>query len=431
MEVDAERRDIWRFARYFQPQVAAQFRLTLGEGGTPLLSVPRLARALNVGEVLLKRDDLSPGGSHKARSLAYRVSLAGQRGEPALAISSSGNAAVAAGMYGALAGLRLFAFVSPATNPEKLRWLRRENVVIITSPRPRNLARYAGRLFGIPNLTPSLDDFSIEGFKSIAGEIAEQAGHVDHLFTFVTSGSSLVGMARMFSEIGGGSGQPSLSANGSDDGGTVRVESAQAGPALHAVQAGSHPAVAGPTDRRWQRMVEAGSLGGSQIAGLLGVEDTPRAEEARRWLETSGGYGWVALDEEILACRDLLAGCGIDTSPEGCACLSAAKRARSLQVVDSRARVVIVLTGHGSQWPLTPSASSSAVAPEIRGEAPIEPDHAETCCELPGQEHSKPQEEPPPLSQGTMVHVESYSELRKTLGQWLPEVRNASGPRDL
>ena len=351
---------IWSFDHLYEPSVDARYRISLGEGWTPLVPLPALAGEFGVAELLLKRDDLSPGGSHKARSLAYRVSLARQRGEPALCISSSGNAAVAASLYCAYAGLRLFAFVSPATSPVKLAALARAGTIVVKSARPRNLARYASRLFGVPNVTPSLDEASIEGFKSMGGEVMEQCNvPPDAVFSFVTSGSSMVGMARAFAWGG-------------------------CSPALHAVQAGSQAAIAGAgaADPRFvaEQSLPQGAVP-SRLAGLLAVDDTLRAEEARGVVAESCGRGWVQRDEEILAAASRLRALGVDTSPEGAACVSAVQRARSEGVLSSSSRVVVVLTGHGSQWP------SDAPAPTG------------------GESHA----------------CDSYAEVRALLGQWLPE----------
>lgn len=352
---------IWSFAHLYEPSVDAPHRVSLGEGWTPLVPMPALAEHLGVAEIRLKRDDLSPGGSHKARSLAYRVSLARQRGEPALCISSSGNAAVAASLYCAHAGLRLFAFVSPATSPVKMAALARAGTIVVQSARPRNLARYASRLFGVPNVTPSLDEASIEGFKSMGGEVLEQSGTLpDAVFSFVTSGSSMVGMARALADAG-------------------------RSPALHAVQAGSHAAIAGAgaADPRFvAEQSQPPGVAPSRLAGLLAVDDTPRAEEARRVVAESGGRGWVQHDDEIVDAADRLRSLGVDTSPEGAACVSAVRRARSEGVLGPSSRVVVILTGHGSQWP---------------SDAPV-PTGGET--------HA----------------CGGYAEVRALLGHWLPEV---------
>lgn len=312
---------IWRWAAAFRETVAAAHRLTLGEGATPLVSLPELARAIGVARLWVKRDDLSAGGSHKSRSLAYRVSVARARGEHTLLLSSSGNAAVAASLYCAAAGVRLLAFVSPDTSPVKLAALRRRGTLVVRTDRPRNLARYAGRVFGIPNLTPSLDDLSIEGFKTIGFELHEEVPHATDLFTFVTSGSSFIGAARAVAELAWG----------------LR---------MHAVQAGAAGRLAGARDPRFAHA----DLPRSALAGLLGIDESPRAEEACACMNASGGRGWVQTDDEIAQAHGWLSDAGIDTSAEGAACVAAVARARREGVLDASSQPVVLLTGHGSQW---------------------------------------------------------------------------------
>jgi threonine synthase len=286
------------------------YRLTLGEAATPLVALPALADRIGVAALWVKRDDLSAGGSHKARSLAYRISLSRARGEKTVLLSSSGNAAVAASLYAAAAGIRLLAFVSPDTSGVKLAPLERPRTTVVRSAKPRNMARYASRVFGIPNLTPSLDPHSVEGFKTIGLELAEEAPEASDFFTFVTSGSSLLGVAR--------SGW---------------------GAARHVVQAGSAGRLAAALDPR-------PCEGPSALAGLLGVDETPRADEVR----AAAHRGWVQNDAEIVEAHEWLRNAGIDTSAEGAASLSAVARARREGALDGAARVVVLLTGHGSQW---------------------------------------------------------------------------------
>lgn len=326
---------IWRWADAFEPQVAADHRLTLGEGHTPLIEVPALTARLRIGALLLKRDDLSPGGSHKSRSLAYRISLACARGEKAAVISSSGNAATAASMYCARAAIQLIAFVSPSTSAIKLAPLMRDYTLQVRSAKPRNLARYAARVFGLPNLTPSLDDLSIEGFKSIACELNEEAP-LDHFFTFVTSGSSFLGVARMARRFGWRT-------------------------ALHAVQAGAAGQLAGSLDARFM----ARALPPSELAGLLGIDESPRTADVQAQMRQSGGRGWVQSDDEIRLWHAYLRDCGVDTSAEGAACVAAVARARDEGVLRDDSRVAVLLTGHASQWPAAaiPQASHDETPP--------------------------------------------------------------------
>jgi hypothetical protein len=80
-------------------------RLTLGEGFTPLLPAPRLARRLGVRAALAQGRRPEPDGSFKARGLALAVARAGSWGRREVALPSAGNAGSAAAAYAAAAGM--------------------------------------------------------------------------------------------------------------------------------------------------------------------------------------------------------------------------------------------------------------------------------------------------------------------------------------
>src|SRR3989338_1153389 len=63
---------------------------------TPQQSYAQLARALGVPELYLKREDLHKYGLHKGRSIPLLIKTYAKEGYTAFAISSSGNAALAA-----------------------------------------------------------------------------------------------------------------------------------------------------------------------------------------------------------------------------------------------------------------------------------------------------------------------------------------------
>src|ERR1035437_8229763 len=66
---------------------------------TPQKNYPNLAKALGVSSLYLKREDLHPYGSHKGRSIPVMIDHYVKDGKRHFAISSSGNAALAAAMY--------------------------------------------------------------------------------------------------------------------------------------------------------------------------------------------------------------------------------------------------------------------------------------------------------------------------------------------
>ena len=316
--LETERTDIWRYERFYEPRIESGCWLTIGEGWTKSLEVPDLAAELSLERLILKREDLNPTGSHKARSLAYQVSKAKQEGKKVLLISSSGNAAAAAASYTALAGMRLIAFVSPETHPVKLQEIERAGAAVIVTDRPINLAKYASRRYGIENLRPSTNDASIEGFKSIGFEIYETLGEVDAIFTFVSSGSSLLGIAEAYRAL-------------------AEMEGISP-PQLYAVHSGA-----------LSPHSEEDAAKGPPLAGRLAAKRTRRAKAVLRAVEETGGEAVRIGDEEIKAAVSALAKRGVLTSPEGVASFAA------LASVAERRRLkkaVCILTGHSSQWPL-------------------------------------------------------------------------------
>src|SRR5215203_6182486 len=79
-------------------------RVTLGEGSTPLLSLPRLSARLGV-ELWVKWEGVNPTGSFKDRGMAVAVSKALEAAAPGVVCASTGNTAASAAAYAARAGL--------------------------------------------------------------------------------------------------------------------------------------------------------------------------------------------------------------------------------------------------------------------------------------------------------------------------------------
>ena len=79
--------------------------VSLGEGSTPLLPAPRLARAAGILELWLKWEPSNPTGSYKDRGMTLAVSKALEDGAEAVLCASTGNTAASAAAYAARAGL--------------------------------------------------------------------------------------------------------------------------------------------------------------------------------------------------------------------------------------------------------------------------------------------------------------------------------------
>ncbi len=91
--------------REFLPLTANTPMLTLGEGHTPLLDVPRLAAAVGVAKLYVKLESMNPTGSFKDRGMVMAVAKAVEAGSNCVICASTGNTSASAAAYAARAGI--------------------------------------------------------------------------------------------------------------------------------------------------------------------------------------------------------------------------------------------------------------------------------------------------------------------------------------
>jgi threonine synthase len=106
-------------SRYPADLPAVETFVSLGEGDTPVISLPEIARRLGLARVSAKLETLNPTGSYKDRVAAMSVSLARSRGNAGWIATSSGNAGMAMAAYGARAGLPGFLALGGSAPLEK------------------------------------------------------------------------------------------------------------------------------------------------------------------------------------------------------------------------------------------------------------------------------------------------------------------------
>src|SRR5216117_2447689 len=107
---------MYRF-RELTPLDDGEEPVTLGEGGTPLLPLPRLAAQLGLRHVLAKDEGQNPTGTFKARGLGMAITRARTLVARGFVIPSAGNAGGAAALYAARAGLPCGVIVPRGTPP--------------------------------------------------------------------------------------------------------------------------------------------------------------------------------------------------------------------------------------------------------------------------------------------------------------------------
>jgi threonine synthase len=329
--------DLWRY-RALLPFAPGFPAVRLGEGGTPLLPLHRLAPELGLAGLWVKEESPNPTQSFKARGLALAVNGALAWGRKGIALPSAGNAGSAAAAYAAAAGLPCRVAI-PDDTPEAFV-LELEGFGAEVRLVPGTIAdcgRIVAEWAPAPewwNVATFKEPFRLEGKKTLGYEIAEQMGWElpDAILYPTGGGTGLVGMAKAFDE---------MRALGWIHGPSPRLVAVQVlgcAPVVRAFEAGAKRV------EPWKdaETVASGLRVPSPFADTL-ILDAIRG---------SGGTA-VAVSEEAMldAMLELSSAEGLFACPEGGATLAALRQLITSGELRSEARVVIYDTGSGLKYP--------------------------------------------------------------------------------
>ena len=231
--------DLWRYHELL-PVRSAGHVVSLGEGMTPLIALPRLGRALGVPNLLMKDEGLIPTGTFKARGAAVGVSRAAELGVAAIAMPTNGNAGAAWSVYAARAGMRSLVVMpaaAPAITRAECAAAGAELYLVdgLIGDAGKLVAAAVARRTGYQDTSTLREPYRIEGKKTMGLEIAEQLGwRLPGVIVYPTGGGvGIIGIykaLRELLELGWVSGDlPRL----------VAVQSTGCAPIVRAFQAGA------------------------------------------------------------------------------------------------------------------------------------------------------------------------------------------------
>mgnify|MGYP002701073894 FL=1 len=123
---------VWRWADHFE-SIPESFRLTLGEGETPLLHSRSIGPDAGLPNLYFKLETTNPSGSYKDRFAATAVSDMLARGKKRCVATSSGNTGAALAAYCAAAGIRCQIAVVETAPEDKLRQMLAYGLLLYTS----------------------------------------------------------------------------------------------------------------------------------------------------------------------------------------------------------------------------------------------------------------------------------------------------------
>jgi threonine synthase len=198
--------DLWRY-RELLPVRKVTDIVSLGEIMTPLLPMPRLAKQLGGGELLIKDEGRLPTGSFKARGLVMAVSMAKAFGIKHMAMPTNGNAGAALAAYATRAGIKTTIFCPEDTPEVNVSEIALQGASVY---RVNGLIDDCGKIVGEGKAkvgwfdTSTLKEpYRIEGKKTMGLELAEQLGWQvpDVIFYPTGGGTGLIGMWKAFAEL--------------------------------------------------------------------------------------------------------------------------------------------------------------------------------------------------------------------------------------
>ena len=347
-DLRAEARSMWRYDALLP--ATAQEAVSLGEGMTPLIGVDKLG----IGPLFLKDESRNPTWSFKDRLASAAVTMATKLGAKVIASSSSGNAGAATAAYAARAGLPCVIVTYKAAAGPMVTQMLAYGAMLVSVPesadRWRVVSAAVERFGWYPTTVyygPAVgsNPFGIEGYKTIAFEIAESMGWTapDWCAVPVCYGDALYGMWKGFEE---------LRVLGWID----RV------PRFLAAEVSGSLTRAMDHDLEMPPPVERAT---PSLATSIGA--TQGTHQGVAALRASRGRSVAVGDDDIMAWQKKLAAVeGIYAEPSAVATLPAIERLRASGVIAKDASVVALLTAAG----LKDTASSDRVlrpAPQIEG----------------------------------------------------------------
>ena len=324
---------IHRYRQYLDLPAHTQ-TVSLLEGNTPLIPMPRLSREFGC-ELFIKFEGLNPTGSFKDRGMTAAISEAVGRGAKTVICASTGNTAASAAAYAARAGLRSIVLI-----PEgKVAVGKLAGAIAYGAEVIQIQGSFDDALTLVVEITQktpialvnSINPYRIEGQKTSSFEICDVLGSSpDWLCLPVGNAGNITSYWAGFKQYNKGL------------------------PHVLGVQAeGAAPLVLGhPVDKP------------ETIATAIRIGKPARGEQALDAAHESNGKIIAVSDAQILNAQHILASEGVWVEPASAAGLAGLIAETSQGTLDAKGkRIVVVCTGHGMKDPSI--ITESFEAPEV------------------------------------------------------------------
>ncbi|WP_342048018.1 threonine synthase [Bacillus sp. OTU530] len=198
--------NLWRYHELL-PIEDSKNVVSLGEGMTPIVEMPRLGREMGIQNLYMKDEGIIPTGSFKARGAAVGVSKAKELGVKQLAMPTNGNAGAAWSLYSSRAEIR-----ATVVMPKDAPAITRNECAVAGADLylVDGLISDAGKIVGeairerdLYDASTLKEPYRIEGKKTMGLEIAEQfSWNLPDVILYPTGGGvGLIGIYKAFNEL--------------------------------------------------------------------------------------------------------------------------------------------------------------------------------------------------------------------------------------
>ena len=311
--------------------------ISMGEGSTPLVPLPKLSACLQL-DVYVKLEGLNPTGSFKDRGMTLAISKAVEDGATAVICASTGNTSASAAAYAARAGLTTAVIIPGgkiALGKLAQALIYGAKVVAVDGnfDDALRLVREISEKHPVA-LVNSINPYRLEGQKTGAFEVVDALGDAPDVLCIPVGNAGNISAYWMGFQQFHGLGK------------AARL------PRLMGFQAeGAAPLVNGAVVKNPET-----------VATAIRIGDPVRGEQAMAAMRESGGQVDSVTDDEILAAyRMLAADEGVFCEPSSAASVAGLIKAHAAGRLQTGERVVCVLTGNGLKDPDTAIAQSGRI----------------------------------------------------------------------
>ena len=326
--------NMWRYQEML-PVFYSKNKVSLGEGGTPILPLNNLMKTYGFDSLTLKDEGLNPTGSFKARGISMAVSKAKELGVQTCIIPTAGNAGGAASAYCAAAGMKAIV-VMPSYTPKMFRnecaYFGAELRLIdgLIDQCGAEVARLKQDL-GAFDLSSLKEPYRLEGKKTMGYEIAEKLNwELPDVIIYPTGGGTgLIGIWKAFKEM--------------IEMGWIKNKL----PKMVAVQTSNCSPV---VDQYLGKKVDSATYKGS-VANGIAVPKAFGMDLMQELIKDSEGFALTVSEEEIVSgTKEIMSKEGICVAPEGGAIWSAIKNLGLKSPNLKQQKILLLNTGSGYKY---------------------------------------------------------------------------------